>query len=255
MTRRRVFAVLVGAGLGVAASVAPAGALAPGHANITFKLGSTVNQEPGDVQLAQAIVEWTPGASDHSGVGCCTYDVQNDLSGDQQVDETHAASYAFTWNSDDSARFRIDGYDAKGTYVGTAFTNAPTYVSQFGVVPENQAGYTGAWTSVSNPAALDGTLVYSTARGASASLTDSVRTLGWVTTVGPAHGSALVYVDGRLVKTVSTHAKTTGFRRIMFVRAWFGGPNDANHTIRIVNAGTPGHSRVDVDGFITVAED
>jgi hypothetical protein len=255
MARRRVLAVLVGAGLGVAASASPAGALAPGHANITFKVGSTVNQAAGDVQIAQAIVVWTPGASDHKGVGCCTYDVEDDDSGDQQVDETHGTSYAFTWNSDYSEAYRIDGYDANGTYVGTAFTNALTFVSQFGVVPENQGTFTGRWTTVSNPAALGGTLDYSTARGASASLSDSVRTLGWVTTVGPTHGSAKVYIDGKLVKTVSTYARTTGYRRIMFVRAWFGGPNDPSHTIRIVNAGTPGHSRVDVDGFINVAED
>ena len=37
--------------------------------------------------------------------------------------------------------------------------------------------------------------------------------------------------------------------------AWWGGPNDPVHTIRIVNAGTSGHSRVDLDGILTVTED
>src|SRR5947207_2361985 len=61
---------------------------------------------------------------------------------------------------------------------------------------------------------------YSLAKGACVSLTASVRTLGWVTTVGPTYGAADVYVDGKLVKTVSTHAASTGYRKIEFVRAW-----------------------------------
>ena len=65
----------------------------------------------------------------------------------------------------------MDSFDARGNYVGSAFTNAPTFVSNVGAPPDADATYAGAWS------------------------------------------------------------------------------------IRIVNAGTSGHSRVDVDGFLAVTED
>jgi hypothetical protein len=248
----RPAAILAAAVAVCAATPAPAFALAPSHANITFATGSTVTPTASRL-TASSVLVWSPGASDISGVGCCTSTVSDGIT--DLVEGTTAHRLPFTWNSDDPKRLEVDSYDDDGNYVGTAFTNAPSFVSMFGVVPDDEATYTGAWATRTVAGALGGSLHSSTAKGASVTFSASLRTLAWVTTVGPTHGSARVYVDGKLVATVSTHAAHVGYRRIMFSRAWWGGPNDPTHSIRIVNAGTSGHSRVDVDGFATVTED
>ena len=94
----------------------------------------------------------------------------------------------------------------------------------FGEADDGFGTYSGTWFTQTTGNALDGSLHYSTAKGASATFSAAVRTLGWITTVGPAHGSARVYVDGHLAQTVSTHATRNGYRRIAFARAWFAGP-------------------------------
>jgi hypothetical protein len=252
MRRWRILIGIVTVAVAGAAFAAPASARSPSNANITFQVGSTVTQVGPSTIVAHAVVTWSPGAS-NVGAGCCTNEVTDSL-GTIDADTT-ANRFPFTWNSDDPERFQIDSYDARGLYVGSAFTNAPTFVSQFGEESDAGGTYTGAWQTQTTANAIDGSLHFSTAKGASATFASTVRTLGWITTVGPTHGSARVYVDGHLAQTVSTHASTTGYRRIAFARAWFAGPEDPLHTIKIVNAGTAGHSRVDVDGFINVAED
>ena len=253
MRRWRILIGIVTVAVVSAAFAAPASARSPSNANITFQIGSTVTQpNPGTV-VAHAILTWTPGAS-NVGASCCTNDIQ-DASADTFLAETTANRYPFIWNSDDAKRFEIDSYDSLGFYVGSAFTNAPTYVSLFGEADDAFGTYSGKWFTQTTTNALDGSLHYSTAKGASVTFAASVRTLGWITAVGPSHGSAQVYVDGHLAQTVSTHATRNGYRRIAFARAWFAGPSDPTHTIMIVNAGTAGHSRVDVDGFINVSED
>ena len=253
MRRWRILIGIVTVAAVGAAFAAPASARSPSNANINFQIGSTVTEpNPGTI-VAHAILTWTPGAS-NVGASCCTSDIQ-DASADTFLAETTANRYPFMWNSDDAKRFEIDSYDSRGFYVGSAFTNAPTYVSLFGEADDAFGTYSGRWFTQTTTNALDGSLHYSTAKGASVTFAAGVRTLGWITAVGPSHGSAQVYVDGHLAQTVSTHATRNGYRRIAFARAWFAGPADPTHTIMIVNAGTAGHSRVDVDGFINVTED
>jgi hypothetical protein len=60
---------------------------------------------------------------------------------------------------------------------------------------------------------------------------------------GPRYGSFKLYVDGRYVTTISTHANASDPSRIVWHRNW-SSPGD--HRIRLVNAGTAGHARVDV---------
>jgi len=201
------------------------------------------------------VLVWRQGASDVHGVGCCASDVVDAITGATLVEATPQSRFPFQWASDDARSFRVDSFDARGNYVGSAFTNAPTFVSNVGAPPDADATYAGAWSTQTTASALGGSLHFSTKKGASATFAGNVRTLAWITTVGPTHGSAQIFVDGHQVATVSTHAATVGFRRVKFARAWWGGPNDPVHTIRIVNAGTSGHSRVDVDGFLAVTED
>ena len=68
--------------------------------------------------------------------------------------------------------------------------------------------------------------------------------LAWLSRTGPTYGSARVYIDGSLVKTVNLNAATVTDRKMVFVRSWSA---IGNHTIRIVVVGTSGHPGVVLD--------
>jgi beta-N-acetylhexosaminidase len=107
--------------------------------------------------------------------------------------------------------------------------------------------YHGTWYSIGNTYASGGTLRYSTATGASATYSFTASSVAWVAMVGPSRGSAAVYLDGIHVATINLYSATFGARRIVYAASFStSGP----HTLRIVNLGTAGHSRVDVDAFV-----
>jgi Fibronectin type III domain len=113
---------------------------------------------------------------------------------------------------------------------------------------ETSAAYKGTWTTNSFTGAWGGTAVYSTASGASATFTCTCEAIAWVTDEGSNHGSASVYVDGVLKKTVNTQTSTNKNRVVVYKVGW---ASDGPHTLRIVNLATSGHPRVNVDGFLT----
>ena len=92
-----------------------------------------------------------------------------------------------------------------------------------------------------------GSLAYSTAAGASATFRFTGYSIGLVAYRGPNRGSAAIYVDGVRTATISLHATTYASRQIVYATHW---ATNGTHTIRIVNLGTAGHSRVDVDAFV-----
>ena len=67
--------------------------------------------------------------------------------------------------------------------------------------------------------------------------------------VGPSRGSFKVYVDGVYRGTVSTHAATNAYRKIVFQYNW---ATPGTHKVKIVVKGTAHHARVDLDGFIVL---
>ena len=71
--------------------------------------------------------------------------------------------------------------------------------------------------------------------------------VGWVASRGPGWGSAAVYLDGVRVATINLNAPIYQARRIAYA-VNFG--SSGSHTLRIVNLGTIGHSRIDVDAFV-----
>jgi hypothetical protein len=90
---------------------------------------------------------------------------------------------------------------------------------------------------------------YTTKLNASASFTFTGRNLAWVGTKGPGYGSAKVYVDGALWKTIDCHAGSTLKRQLLF--RYFTGLSNSTHAVKIVNVATAGHPRIDIDGFVS----
>ena len=84
--------------------------------------------------------------------------------------------------------------------------------------------------------------------GASAEVAFSGTGIVWHTAVGPAHGTAALFVDGAFERTVDTRASVP---RVRDVRV--GGLQSGVHTLRIVvlptAEGTPTEGSVSIDGF------
>jgi beta-N-acetylhexosaminidase len=146
------------------------------------------------------------------------------------------STYRYTVRASDGAG------NASGWTYGPFFEPLLTQQNGGGV------SYHGGWYTVLNhPYASGGSLAYSTTYGASASFTFTGYSVGWVAYRGPNRGSAAIYVDGAYRATVNLYSATYTPRPIAYAISWAA---NGTHTIMVVNLGTSGHSRVDVDAFV-----
>ena len=111
--------------------------------------------------------------------------------------------------------------------------------------------YGGTWTTRTSSLASGGSIASAWVTGASATYTFTGQAVAWVASRGPTRGSARVYVDGVDRGTVSLYAGNAQSERIVFATHW---ASNGSHTLRIVNLGTAGHSRVDIDGFVRLLD-
>ncbi|HEY7525753.1 MAG TPA: glycoside hydrolase family 3 N-terminal domain-containing protein [Candidatus Limnocylindria bacterium] len=109
--------------------------------------------------------------------------------------------------------------------------------------------YRGGWHLTADPLASGDGLAASTVAGATATFAFTGSSVSWVAVRGPARGSAAVYVDGAYAGRVNLHAATRQDRQLVFARSW---TESGAHRIRVVNLGTSGHPRIDVDAFVTL---
>ena len=112
---------------------------------------------------------------------------------------------------------------------------------------ETNAAYVKTWTVGSPSGAWGGHVKSTTVKGASATFNFTGRNIEWVGTKGPGYGSASIYIDGQLVKTVNANATKLATRASLYKT---GLAVDGTHTIKIVNKATSGHPRIDIDGFV-----
>ena len=104
--------------------------------------------------------------------------------------------------------------------------------------------YTGTWGLSTSAAYVGGKAKISSRANSTASVSFRGNRVGWYARLGPAYGSARVYIDGHYVKTVNMHATANFDRKLVFTKAW---STVGNHSIRIVVLGTSGHPKVVVD--------
>jgi hypothetical protein len=107
--------------------------------------------------------------------------------------------------------------------------------------------YTKHWVIIEAGTSAGTGFRYSTARGATASITLIGRSFAWVAPRNQRSGKAAVYVDGQYVATVNLHAMSPVSRRIVFAIAFSG---RGTHTLTIRNLGTVGHARVSLDAVM-----
>jgi len=250
--------ILILLALGGAVLPAAAAARAPSHAVIRFKVPSTIGVfDPSSTSTtAQAIVSWAPGAST-TGAGCCTNKIFENgtfvgqTSGNTFQTTLHVGGFQI-------GPYRIRSFDSYGTFVGStladpAFANdfEDAYINDHGTDCDSSGGFTGSWAQLINGNREGGASCLSRTAGDSFTFFSGIDN-AWVTTTGPNHGSARIYIDGKYLRTVSTYSKTTHYRRIVWARR-FG--TLTGHTITIVNAGTAGHPGIEVDADIFMGVD
>ena len=143
-------------------------------------------------------------------------------------------------------RFEARARDWAGNVGG--WTAGPTVHASIYEQTSSSIVYHGTWTTIVAPAFSAGSMRYATVAGASASLTTTARSLGFVTTLAVDRGAVQVYIDGTLQTTVSLTGATS-YRRVAYSAAW---ASVGIHTITIVVVGTAGHPRVDLDAFEVV---
>ncbi|MEP7378043.1 MAG: choice-of-anchor D domain-containing protein [Chloroflexota bacterium] len=109
--------------------------------------------------------------------------------------------------------------------------------------------YKGKWIKKTGQSFWGGATKASVKSGATASVTFTGRSFGWVTMYGPDRGKAEVYVNGVLAATVDLYSPTATSK----VVAWAGSWDTASaRTVTIKVLGTSGRPRVDLDAFLII---
>jgi uncharacterized repeat protein (TIGR01451 family) len=196
------------------------------------------------IKLTTVSVKVSWSATDASGV--CAYDLQESVDGGPftsvSLPNPTSKSVVRDQTPGHAYQYRVNATDCVGNTspykTGTALTD--------GADDDGSAAisYSGSWTTMSDGSAWGGGLHSSTTSGASFTYTATGTNIAWVGTKGPDHGSADVFVDGKLVKTVNTNASKASERQTLYQKSFKKG---GTHTLTVVNDGTAGHSRIDND--------
>lgn len=140
-------------------------------------------------------------------------------------------------------RFRVSATDAIGN-VGTHVQSDP-FVATLNQENANGVAYTGTWKRVSLSGSSGGSVRYATAKGATAKLSFTGRSVAWVAPLGTNRGTAKVIIDGVVVATIDLGAPAQS-RMLVFSRTWL---TSGSHSIKVKVLGT---GRVDLDAFIVL---
>jgi hypothetical protein len=134
-------------------------------------------------------------------------------------------------NTGPSYRYRSRTTDVAGNV--SAWKEGPAFTLRVRQESATSITYGGTWRNVSRADAMGGQLRTTTASGASFKATFTGRGIAWVAPRSAAGGTADVYVDGKLVKTVHL-SLSSGYRPrlVVFSMAWKA---VGTHTIRVVS--------------------
>ncbi len=215
---------------------------------VTVPLATIVSRTTLGTTSGKVRISWS--ASD-VGTGLKSIQLQESYRGGPfrtvALTSPHASSVLRSVLFGKAYRYRVRATDVVGNV--SAYVLSPTFVVSRSQESSAQIVYVGSWRPARSATYSGGKARYATGAGASATFTFSGRSVAWVSSKSASRGSAQVFVDGVLVKTVSLHRSSTLARQVVFSTRWASaGP----HTIQVVVLGTAGHPRVDVDTFVVV---
>ncbi len=182
------------------------------------------------------------------GSGIAKYQLWQSVNGHSytKIKTTTGRSATVTTSVGKTYRFRVRAIDKKGN-VG-AFATGPAFRVYRYQETAASIVYTGAWPTVNSSKYSGGHADRTSTAGASAAFTTSGRTFAWIANRGSSRGTADVYVDGVLRKSVSLTSSSTSFRRVAYSLTF---PTSGAHTITIVHTGAAAKT-IDVDAFIVL---
>ena len=193
------------------------------------------------------IVSWPAATDTVSGVGSYRIAVSRDGQPWTAAGTATGRSMTVLVSAGHAYRFRVLAIDRAGN--GSALIYSPTMKVLAFQDSSASVRYSTGWAKSTWASYYGGTARITVKRSATATLTFVGRSVSWLGALGPTRGSAQVFVDGRLIATVSQYSTTGVARRLVFARNW---TTVGTHTIRIVALGTAGHPRVDLDAFFVL---
>jgi len=179
-----------------------------------------------------------------------SYQAQMQLNGgswtDVSLPSQTATSVTVNVTPGSTYNFQIRGIDSHGNL--GAWTQGPAFI--LNGYQQSAATISGTWTRQNLVGSWGGSVLYTKVRNASTTIRFTGRNLALVGSKGPGYGSATVYVDGVVWKTINGNAATAQRAQILF-RFSTGLFTNQTHTVKIVNLATSGHPRLDIDGFLS----
>jgi hypothetical protein len=189
------------------------------------------------------------GASDTGGSGFGTYDVGRSVGGgayETVATTVTGSSYDAFIGTGQTYRFQVRPRDWAGN-AGAWKAGVTVLLKLF--QESSGVSYSGLWKRLTVGGYSGGAVRYNKSAGASATFTFTGRGVSFVTTKGPTLGKAKIYIDGSYVTTVNLYSSTWQYRFVAFQKTW---SSNGTHRIKVVNVGTYGHPRVDIDGFVVL---
>ena len=191
-------------------------------------------------------LDWTASTD---AIGPVTYEIQRSLNGAAFAAFATSPTNGYSLDLSHSTftyRFRVRACD---TVQCTAYRTGPSFTTKSYSESNVATKYSGTWSLVTSSVYAGGKARLTGTANRSVSLTFVGNQVAWLSRSGPTFGSARVYIDGTLVKTVSLYATTPVDRKLAYVKTW---TTASTHTIRVVVVGTAGHPRVTHDQFYVI---
>ncbi len=189
-------------------------------------------------------ISWT-GQDALSGIASYAFRQQTGSTWATVSSATTAVSATRSLKAGTSYAFAVRGRDRDGN-VG-AYATTPAFRLVALQETSSALHYSGSWHAVSSSAYWGSKAKYATSSSASVTVTTSMRGFAWVGSYGRTRGSVRISVDSGPYVTVSTYRSATTNRVVIWSISW---PTTGTHTVKLAVAGTAGHPRVDLDGFL-----
>lgn len=149
--------------------------------------------------------------------------------------------------------WKVEAIDCAGNRSQSIMiANRPASVQDDGSSPITAPGtvaFDGAWAVDECDCWSAGTTKQTSEAGATSTYTATFvkgEHIAVVMPVGPDRGRAQILVDGVGRSRIDTYSPVPGFRQV----AWETWMSEGEHTITVVNLGTPGRERIDIDAFL-----
>ncbi len=158
---------------------------------------------------------------------------------------TTATSYRFKGKMGHTYYFRVQAKDRAGN---TRWSKVKKTIVPYneGSYVLRKAGFYGYFKGSRSSYYLS-TVRYSYRRGHTIVYkVRNAKSIGLISTKAKSRGKAKIYIDGKWVKTVDAYSSKTRTRQLIFNKTF---SKKKTHYIKIVNLGTPGRARFDIDGI------